>query len=209
MTIQSDNEVKQTGDITYNAVVDMSGMVNMMNSLGTGSVDSTTPKDLCTDADAKKATLTEYYTDVTCTSLGDYKARMISTLPKENNPWIWVGSGVIVMNPLWVKGIKPQTQTTETDMDMKQYGVVIEGIFNFPYPIVYKEGWTRIDADSIALDMLDKNILNKRDLYIIARADGKKPTNAEILKYKKLIRSEVLKAKKSKKYDEFENIVGM
>lgn len=207
--MQSDNQVKQNGDVVYNAVVDMSGMVNMMNSLGTGSTDSTTSKDLCTDAEVTKSTLTSHYIDVSCTSLWDYKARMISTLPKSNNPWIWVGSGVIVMNPLWVKGMKPQTQAPETDADMKQYGIVIEGVFNFPYPIVYKEGGTRIDADSLALDMLDKNILKKRDLYIIARADGKKPTNAEILKYKKIIRAEILKAKKSKKYDDFENMLGM
>lgn len=209
MVIQSDNEVKQNGDIVYNAVVDMSGVVNMMNSLDTNSPSTATPKDLCTDPEITKSIHTSHYMDVSCTSLWDYKVRMISTLQKSNNPWIWVGSGVIVMNPFWTKNIRTQEQNTEMDPDMKQYGVIIEGIFHFPYPIVYKEGGTAIDADSLVFDMLDKNILKKRELYIIARADGKKPTNAEILKYKKMMRAEILKAKKSKKYNDFESMLGI
>lgn len=69
MVIQSDNEVKQNGDIVYNAVVDMSGVVNMMNSLDTNSPSTATPKDLCTDPEITKSIHTSHYMDVSCTSL--------------------------------------------------------------------------------------------------------------------------------------------
>jgi hypothetical protein len=67
----------------------------------------------------------------------------------------------------------------------------------------------KIGSGSIKLDMLDARVMKKSDLYIIARADGKVPTKNEMIQYKKNLRSQMLKAKRSEKYLFFSENPGM
>ncbi len=209
MIMESDNTVSSIGDITYNSVLDMSGMVAMMQTYASGSdSDTDISKDLCIDFDKEKTDL--YYTWATCASLGDYRARIISILPKANNPGIYVSSGVIVYNVLLSKaldGNKSSVNTSKPDMEM--LGIKIEGTFKFPYPIVHADAWVRMGTDTVRINLLDKKVMKRNDLYIIARADGKKPTNKEILMYKQKIRQQLMKARISGKYDDFQDMTGL
>ncbi len=64
-------------------------------------------------------------------------------------------------------------------------------------------------TDTVRINLLDKKVMKRNDLYIIARADGKKPTNKEILMYKQKIRQQLMKARISGKYDDFQDMTGL
>jgi hypothetical protein len=218
VSIESSNQVSTNGDIHYDSVVDMSGMVAMMNSLsemnmsGSTTPNSTTPKNLCDDFTKDTASLTWFYLDISCESLGDYKARVRSTFLADKNPWVLVESGVIVFNPLWSKSLEESDISDEvgySPVDGPDLGMVINWTFNLPYPIVYRDIGKKLDIDSLELNMLDKKIMKRKELFIVARADGKKPTIKELIRYKKLIRAQVLKAKKSGKYKDFDDMTGL
>lgn len=211
-SIESTNQVRQDGAISYDVVMDMSGMMDMMSSLsGSTSSDSTSSKDLCKDFDTKMGSYMGFYQDISCQSLADYRARIASTLPIINNPGIFVGSGVVVFNPIWSNNIKKTPVTKSSDMydgmDAESAGMKIVGTFHFPYPVVYADAGKRTDASTVFLNMLDKKIAVKREIFIIARADGKKPTIKELNNYKRIIRNQLAKAKRSGKYEKFEDII--
>lgn len=177
----------------------------MMNSLSWANSDDS--KDLCTDFKSDK--LETFYTHTQCLSLWDYKAKILATLPRENNPAVYVGSGVVAYNLLLSKAFDRQKENTDSqDFDAEKLGFKIYGKFHFPYGIVYSEGGTKTDNDTLSLNMLDKKIVKRHELYVIAREDGKKPTKQEILKYKQKIRKQIIQAKKSGKYDDFEGVPG-
>lgn len=92
-------------------------------------------------------------------------------------------------------------------MDAESMGMKIIGTFHFPYPVVYADAGTRTDASTVSLNMLNKKIAARREIFIIARADGKKPTAREIAQYKRIIRTQIAKAKRSGKYDNFEDMI--
>lgn len=76
-SIESTNQVRLDGAVSYDAVVDMSGMMDMMNSLsGSMSSGSTTSKNLCENFDTKTGSLAGFYQDISCQSLADYRARI-------------------------------------------------------------------------------------------------------------------------------------
>ncbi len=187
----------------------MSGMVAMMQAFESGSEsESDISKNLCVDFEKENTDL--YYTWATCASLGDYRARIISTLPKANNPGIYVSSGVIAYNVLLSKALNRNKTGIDTSTpDIEMLGIKIEGTFKFPYPIVHADAWVRIGTDTVRINLLDKKVMKRNDLYIIARADGKKPTNKEILKYKQKIRQQLMKARISGKYDDFQDMTGL
>ncbi len=205
--MQSENTVSSIWDVTYYAVLDMSGMVTMLESFDTGS-SSDTPKNLCKVFNDDE--IGDFYTNSSCESLGDYRASIISTLPKDNNPGIYVWSGVIVYNVLLSKTLGKDANNNSTDtVKMQDYGVKIDATFKFPYPIVYLDAGEKPSSNVVHLNMFDKKVMKRQELYIIARADGKKPTKIEITKYKQKVRQQIIKAKKSGKFKEFQELSGL
>jgi hypothetical protein len=65
-------------------------------------------------------------------------------------------------------------------MDMRNFGMRIDGVFTFPYPIVYAQAGTILQSQKIYLDLLDPKMMKRNEIFIIARADGKTPTLSEI-----------------------------
>ena len=180
----------------------MSGMVTMMEWFASGS-ESDTSKDLCKDFETDK--VEKFYTNISCSSLGDYAARIISTLPKENNPGIYISSGVIVYNLMVSKSFNRASGDDNMNSDkMEDFGVKIDATFKFPYKVVYMDAWEIKADDTVYINMLDKKVAKRKDFYIIARADGKKPTKSEINKYKQKVRQQIVKAKRSDKFKDFQ-----
>jgi hypothetical protein len=218
MTMQSQNEVNITGDTTYVVSMDVSKMITMMQSMqsmGTWSLstDVSSSKNICTEFDNKKWDLEKNYTNISCQSTGDYKAKITSTLPKVNNAGIIVSDDMILIDPFWIKNINNKTRSMETEIEsaweFKKNGAIITGDFQFPYPIVYQDAGTRIGTNSIQLDMLDSSVLSRNNLLIVARRDGQIPSKKDIINYKKMLRIQIMKAKRSGKYNNIEDMLSM
>jgi hypothetical protein len=222
MTMQSENQISTTGDTIYVVSVDMSQLVASMESkYGTGTASDSmstpggmaTPKDLCIEFNGKRGKLEKYYTNVSCQSTGDYKAKISSTLPKDKNPGIIVSDEMIMIDPLWIEAVKSKATPTvldaETATKLKTAGVVVTGEFQFPYPIIHQDAGTLVGTNSVQLDMLDSRVFTRKDLLIVARRDGQIPAKKDLLKYKKMLRTQIIKAKRSGKYKDIESIANM
>jgi hypothetical protein len=57
--------------------------------------------------------------------------------------------------------------------------------------------------------MLDSSVLSRNNLLIVARRDGQIPSKKDIINYKKMLRIQIMKAKRSGKYNNIEDMLSM
>ena len=203
MKIDSHIGVTSSGSASYSATLDVSQMMTLLSSFGTGE-NTPIEKDLCKNEDfqdslEKSAEKQKDKIDaIVCTSLGDYKARIDGTIHLDKKKSVLVLSGVTIVDLLAFSDVERSpyvADSNDASMNPEDLGFSIKQTYTLPGKIAYTEVGTLSGASTLIVNLLDKNVLKRKSLIAITTESGEKLTQKQIMSYKRQYRAYISKKK--------------
>jgi hypothetical protein len=198
MKLESAINIDESGIAKSVATIDMSKFITIMEAFWTGGNASGIDKDLCKDENfsgglyESLSESKEVLTDVKCTSLWAYIAKVQWTQDLSQKKWILMLSGVTILDmlALWDENRVPKNDWNDdfSSTSAEEMGFSIHQSYTVPGTIVYKEAGNLSGSSTIELNLLDPKILKKQSLILISTKDGRKLTTREINAYKLKLR---------------------